>query len=181
MGHEIVFPGAGYIAMAMEAIHQTSHAIAMNQESKIMDKSCYRLRDVVFPKALVLEEDGKEYKIMLTLTPRSGIKDSWYEFKVSSLTEGVWSEHSRGLVRLEPIDERGMSTNVSSLVLDSYFHVIIRRTRACHVSTYPYNTRATVVQGNARCWLQFWAALPKAIRSGVGFGHTTESISCFLD
>lgn len=119
MGHEIVFPAAGYIAMAMEAMYQTSHAIETNHGTKVIGRNCYRLRDVVFPKALVLEADGKEHKIMLTLTPRSGFKNSWHEFKICSLTEGVWSEHSSGLVRLEAVAAGGMSTNVLSLILDS--------------------------------------------------------------
>lgn len=127
MGHEIVFPGAGYIAMAMEAIYQTSHAIAINQGSKVIGRNCYRLRDVVFPKALVLE-DGKEHKIMLTLTPRSGFKDSWHEFQISSLTENLWSEHSSGLVRLEAVVAAGASTNVSRLTLSSCAQSMFRHT-----------------------------------------------------
>lgn len=149
MGHEIVFPGAGYIAMAMEAIYQISHAIAADSESKMMDKTCYRLRDVVFPRALVLEEDGKEHKLMVTLIPCSEIKDSWHRFKISSLAEGLWSEHSRGLVRLGNVEEGGMAPNISSQTLDSNAHIIARQIRDCHVSTGPSNARSDVVQGNA--------------------------------
>ena len=113
--------------MAMEAIYQTSHGIAINQGSKMIGKSCYQLRDVVFPKALVLE-DGKEHKIMLTLTPRSGFKDSWHEFKISSLTEALWSEHSSGLIRLKAVVTGSMSTNASCLTLDSDTYVMFRHT-----------------------------------------------------
>ncbi len=112
MGHEIVFPGAGYIAMAIEAIYQTSHAIATSQGSELNGNHRYRLRNVVFPKALVLEENGMEHKLMLTLTPRPGTIHSWHEFKVLSLVEDTWSEHSRGLVRLDPDVEQGNNSPI---------------------------------------------------------------------
>lgn len=100
MGPEIVFPAAGFMAMAVEAISQRHEALCQSEETKRFTQPCYKLRDLTFAKALVLEE-GKDHKIMLTLTPHPGPKDSWFDYKVLSYTEGVWNEHSRGLVRLE--------------------------------------------------------------------------------
>ena len=107
MGSDIVFPGSGYMAMAMEAIYQTTTALAQGHGRDVKNRTRYRLRDVRFPKALVLEED-KQHKIMLSLTPCAGRKDSWHEFKVLSLAEDVWIEHSSGLVRLEEDLENGL-------------------------------------------------------------------------
>ena len=92
--------------MAMEAIFQVNHAHTMSQAPNPAEKSRYRLRNVVFLKALVLEE-GREHKLMTVLTPSQGAKDSWYDFKVSSLLEGSWSEHSYGMIRLEEDAQQG--------------------------------------------------------------------------
>ena len=100
MDPEIVFPAAGFMAMAVEAIYQSNEAL-VQLESKIpIEHPRYRLRNVTFDKALVLEE-GDEHKIMLSLNPVSGGKSDWHEFVVSSLFDGVWKENSRGLVRVE--------------------------------------------------------------------------------
>lgn len=61
----------------------------------------YRLRNVTFDSALVLEENLPS-KIKTTLTPNYiGSHGPWYHFKVTSYTEGVAREHSAGLIRLE--------------------------------------------------------------------------------
>ncbi|KAL8683912.1 MAG: hypothetical protein Q9186_000123 [Xanthomendoza sp. 1 TL-2023] len=100
MGPEIVFPAAGFMAMAVEAIHQSNEALTQLEGKQPIDCPRYRLRDCTFNKALVLEE-GEEHKIMLTLTPVPGGKSDWHEFVVSSLIEDAWKENSRGLVRVE--------------------------------------------------------------------------------
>ena len=100
MGPEIVFPAAGFMAMAVEAIHQCNEALTQIEGKKPIDCPRYRLRDVTFNRALVLEE-GEEHKIMLALNPVPGGKSDWHEFAISSLIEGVWKENSRGLVRVE--------------------------------------------------------------------------------
>ncbi|KAI9676001.1 MAG: Type I Iterative PKS [Caeruleum heppii] len=104
MGPEIVFPAAGFMAMGIEAMYQSSQALSAFEGKTGIEKPRYRLRDVTFPKALVLEE-GKKHQVMLTLNPRSGTKNSWHEYKVFSLTEQTWNEHSRGLVRIEECTE----------------------------------------------------------------------------
>ena len=100
MGPEIVFPAAGFMAMAVEAIYQSNEALTQLESKPPTDHPRYRLRNVTFDKALVLEE-GEEHKIMLTLTPVPGGRSDWHEFVVSSLIDGAWKENSRGLVRVE--------------------------------------------------------------------------------
>ena len=101
MGTEIVFPAAGFMAMAVEAITQCNEALAITESKARLIKPSYRLRNITFPKALVLEETREDHRVMTTLVPFAGRKDSWYEFKILSLTDDVWSEHCRGLVRSE--------------------------------------------------------------------------------
>jgi acyl transferase domain-containing protein len=98
LGAQIVFPGAGYVAMAIEAIYQTAFMTTWKEE--VPDRFRYRLRDVKFSRAIVIEEDA-EIRIMLTLTPVPGSTRSWYEFKIYSLREQAWTEHSTGLIRVE--------------------------------------------------------------------------------
>ena len=100
MGPEIVFPAAGFMAMAVEAIYQSNEALTQLESRIPIEHPRYRLRNVTFDKALVLEE-GEEHKIMLTLTPVTGGNSDWHEFVVSSLIDVAWKENSRGLVRVE--------------------------------------------------------------------------------
>src|SRR5437762_216695 len=104
MGQDIVFPAAGFIAMAVEALYQARQATDAIDESILREKYCYRLRNATFPKALVLQENAMGTKIMLTLSQR---QNAWYEFIVSSLTGDDWSEHSRGLICLEEATRPG--------------------------------------------------------------------------
>ncbi|GAP90164.1 putative acyl transferase acyl hydrolase lysophospholipase [Rosellinia necatrix] len=101
IGSQIVFPGAGYIAMAIEAVYQTTLMTAWSEE--IPSRYRYRLRDVKFSRALVLEEDT-ETRYTLALSPvrgGQGTVRSWYEFRVCSLTDTVHAEHSTGLICIE--------------------------------------------------------------------------------
>ena len=100
MGPEIVFPAAGFMAMAVEAIYQSNEALTQLEGKTRIEHPRYRLRNVTFDKALVLEEN-EEQKIMLTLTPVPGGNSDWHEFVVSSLIDVAWKENSRGLVRVE--------------------------------------------------------------------------------
>ncbi|KAI0601372.1 hypothetical protein F4775DRAFT_582241 [Biscogniauxia sp. FL1348] len=103
LGTDIVFPAAGYIAMAVEAIYQTARTSQMELDSQIdtVSKASYRLRAVRLSRALVVEE-GVDHHLYLFLNPTQGQKDTWFHFKVSSLRDDVWTEHCSGLVRIGP-------------------------------------------------------------------------------
>lgn len=107
MGHEIVFPAAGFVAMAVEGLYQSRLAIHMINDTPVPNKHRYRLRNCTFAKALVLEENGEGRKIMLTINPCPGVKDSWHEWKVSSLIGDAWTEHSRGFITMEEDTKEG--------------------------------------------------------------------------
>ncbi|KAH8729278.1 putative polyketide synthase [Ilyonectria robusta] len=104
MGTDVVFPGAGYIAMAIEAVHQTTLSLATDDEAKELDAESYhyQLRDVKFSKALVLD-DTVDAAVMLNLTPTQGLKSRWYKYEVISTVGGealTTTSHSTGFVRL---------------------------------------------------------------------------------
>jgi acyl transferase domain-containing protein/NADPH:quinone reductase-like Zn-dependent oxidoreductase len=116
IGSEILFPAAGYITMAMEAVRQTALSTATTSEYDILKTKNYRycLRDVQFPRGLVLEDDV-EVHVMLLLVPMPKLGQEWWEFKITSLVESSsiasssspapspekWKINSSGLVRLE--------------------------------------------------------------------------------
>ena len=89
IAHDILFPGAGYIAMAGEAIRQ------------LTDLSDYTVRAVNFMSALILNE-GKPVevfthlrKVRLTTT----LDSEWYEFSIISLNGPTTTKHCVGQVR----------------------------------------------------------------------------------
>ncbi|KAI8948652.1 hypothetical protein F4801DRAFT_556050 [Xylaria longipes] len=101
IGSQIVFPAAAYIAMAIEAVYQATLMTTWKEE--IPSKYRYRLRDVKFSRALVIEED-LETRYTLALSPLRGGQGavrSWYEFRVCSLKDTIHAEHSTGLICIE--------------------------------------------------------------------------------
>ncbi|KAI1178391.1 reducing type I polyketide synthase [Nemania sp. FL0916] len=98
IGEQVVFPGAGYIAMAMEAIYQATFMTTWNESAP--EKYCYRLRDVKFFRALVLDEAFSP-KVMLSLVPATNAIGSWFAFKVSSTLNDMTNDHASGLIRIE--------------------------------------------------------------------------------
>ena len=108
IGDDIVFPAAGYIAMAVEALHQTVGAINYLQVASRVSGMSYRLRNVRFLRALVLEESAA-CKLHLALEQMSGIERSWYRFRIRASIQETWHEHCSGLIRVEKRNPAGKS------------------------------------------------------------------------
>ncbi|KAH6649117.1 acyl transferase domain-containing protein [Truncatella angustata] len=86
--NDIVFPAAGYIAIAGTAVAQ------------LTSSSAYTVQDVNIAAAMLLTE-GKGTEIITTLRKHSLTvsKDSkWWEFSISSENNGTWTKHCWGLV-----------------------------------------------------------------------------------
>ncbi|KAL3417435.1 polyketide synthase [Phlyctema vagabunda] len=86
---DIVFPCAGYIAMAGEAIRQLSSS------------NDYSLRNLVIKTGLVLQ-DTHPTEIITTLRPArltTTLDSSWYEFSISSHNGIAWTRHCTGQVK----------------------------------------------------------------------------------
>lgn len=97
IGGQILFPAAGYIAMAVEALYQSSQSRGFIDQAARVHEVCYRLRNVVFSKAMVLEGDQR---VMLMLTPENQTEKTWNKFSISSRSEDTWTEHCHGLIAL---------------------------------------------------------------------------------
>jgi acyl transferase domain-containing protein/NADPH:quinone reductase-like Zn-dependent oxidoreductase len=93
----VIFPGSGYICMAVEAIHQ--HI----QESQVLGNiSTFILQDITISKALVIPSPPSKVETQLSLRTQRNSGKIWHEFRVSALSDGeIWYEHCRGLVRVE--------------------------------------------------------------------------------
>ena len=94
----VIYPGAGYICMAIEAASQLDTAITQSI-------SGYRLRDVDIMQALIIPEGSGGVEVQLSLIPVSekaiGVQ-GWREFKIFSAgAEDKWTEHCKGLIHVD--------------------------------------------------------------------------------
>lgn len=92
VGNDIVFPAAGYIAMAGEAAFQLGD---------LTNSRDYTVKEVELRQALVLQtETSKE--MITTLRPQRltvSLDSDWYEFDIVSYDGSAWNKHCCGLVR----------------------------------------------------------------------------------
>ncbi|KAH9895432.1 putative polyketide synthase [Xylariomycetidae sp. FL2044] len=101
----IVYPGAGYICLAIEAARQLEKTGAFGKNRLGLSASGFRLRDVNFLFALVIPEsaDGVEIRTTLKAVAEREIgARGWWRFEVSSVTqENRWTLHAQGMVAPE--------------------------------------------------------------------------------
>lgn len=101
----IVWPGSGYVCLAIEAANQLARADGHGDNI-----SGFRLRDVDFMAALVIPDaDGVEIRTTLRPVPERefGLR-GWRRWEVSTVTqENQWKLHAQGLVTVELKSEEG--------------------------------------------------------------------------
>ncbi|CAG8973482.1 hypothetical protein HYALB_00011077 [Hymenoscyphus albidus] len=96
----VVFPGAGYVAMAIEAATQVAG-------KTVADAPSFSLRHVQILKAFVLSADANDggAEIFTTLRPMaiSGTTNSknWWEFEITSFKDGISTTHAAGKISVE--------------------------------------------------------------------------------
>ncbi|PLB46253.1 polyketide synthase module [Aspergillus steynii IBT 23096] len=100
IGSDVIFPGSGYIAMAVEALYQVTCIRQPDTAVSSSNQLGYRLRNVRFDMALILE-DGIEPDVYLTMSPFGGSEDTWYEFTVFSTRQDITTHHSSGIIRVQ--------------------------------------------------------------------------------
>lgn len=95
-----VFPGAGYVASAIEAVRLLTDPLEETMRG-------YRLRDIDIMNALVIPESDFGVETQLSLC-RCSDKEfdhkGWYEFKLCSLARETWIENCKGYVSAETGD-----------------------------------------------------------------------------
>ncbi|KAH8589480.1 hypothetical protein B0O99DRAFT_692539 [Bisporella sp. PMI_857] len=97
IGDNFIFPAAGYIALAIEAITQE-----VEDKDPLWSQKGYKIQNLKITSALIIPDD-EPIEIVLNLReiPLSKSSSSQYDFCVSSVTEeGKWSEHAGGKITL---------------------------------------------------------------------------------
>ncbi|KAF2158340.1 hypothetical protein M409DRAFT_71690 [Zasmidium cellare ATCC 36951] len=98
---QIVFPAAGYLAMALEAMRRQAAFKTDGQSKTVLG---YSFSNCSFSRALVLSENDTDREICLSLRPethsaRASFQE-WKEFRVFSIkSDASWTEHCRGRIR----------------------------------------------------------------------------------
>ncbi|KAI0382397.1 hypothetical protein F5Y04DRAFT_45677 [Hypomontagnella monticulosa] len=91
----VVLPGAGYVAMAVEAVRLLADPAEKSTRG-------YQLRDVEILSALVIPDSPSSVETHLRLTPCSEKEldyEGWYDFNISSMNaDGDWVSNCKGMV-----------------------------------------------------------------------------------
>jgi NADPH:quinone reductase-like Zn-dependent oxidoreductase/ubiquinone/menaquinone biosynthesis C-methylase UbiE len=95
----ILYPAAGMLAMAIEAIKQ----LTSRNNSEVIG---YEIKEVRFHTALVVPDTHKGVETQICLLPSSGTVDdkrAWYEFRIYSDKDcdGHWTENCYGFIRAD--------------------------------------------------------------------------------
>lgn len=112
-----IFPAAGYLAMAIEAMSQT-----YLEATDAPEIAGFSFRSVAINSTLKVPDDefGVETILNLQAATLSNSKSSekWYEFKISSVMDDVWTEHCHGNISIETV-RQGQS---AFFYLSRFFH-----------------------------------------------------------
>ena len=97
----IVFPAAGSICMAIEAMRQITDPLGKSIAG-------YKLRDVEIINALVVPDTVEGIEVQLSFRQCSDKElddQGWYEFHLYSTTQAddSWMEHSKGYITIKPV------------------------------------------------------------------------------
>lgn len=96
----MIFPGSGYISMAIEAMRQL-----VSERHSTLDISSYNFRDIQIPAALIVPDSPATVELQINLTTarnQDNSKSKWEEFKVFSVSpQGTSVEHCHGFIMAE--------------------------------------------------------------------------------
>lgn len=145
---QVVFPGAGYITMAIEAMRQEVAADIAGGDADERQKVIrgYRLRDVDLCKAIIVPQDaatadeGVEVQISLELPDERALVQEWRRFRICAAFDKTspWELVASGLISVEWVEwESGSSTTEKAKTgsLDSVPSLLEKQTRFALRST----------------------------------------------
>ncbi|KAI9164127.1 putative polyketide synthase [Paramyrothecium foliicola] len=122
LGGTAIFPAAGHLSLAIEALRQT-------RETEGVPFEGVTLRDIDIKTALVVPNDDDGIEIAVRLQPTS--EPEWHSFSVESLSDNVWTSHCEGRLsasklnssaRKHPVVESALTQRVSGKRWYSAFH-----------------------------------------------------------
>lgn len=129
---QVVFPAAGYLTLAVEAMRQQTKM--RNASAKINN---FVFRNISIGKALVLSEDIDELEIAFSLRPQPQTarysSTSWSEFRIFTVdSTQKWTEHCRGLLTAELFSKAETSDGIDTPDTDLCVHEDDRRIAVSH-------------------------------------------------
>lgn len=101
VGNCTIFPAAGYIAMAGEAICQLLY-----DKQEAHAHRGYIIRELHFTDVMILHDD-EATEVITSLRPIcniSGMSGNWYEFTIMTCKGTSWTRHCRGLVTSDEVN-----------------------------------------------------------------------------
>lgn len=115
LGGEAVFPTAGYLSMAMEAVTQINEI-----SESLSDIESYVFRDIAIQQALVTPDDDNGIEVLLNMRPSLLSTDEadghWWDFNVSSVSsEGHRKNHMAGSISTNTRRRRPVTRKVPNL------------------------------------------------------------------
>ncbi|PNY28233.1 Hybrid Polyketide synthase-nonribosomal peptide synthetase [Tolypocladium capitatum] len=158
--NKVVFPGAGYISMAIEAAIRTD---------EVENVKMIHVKDIVVKNALLIPSTDEGVEILLELKPATlsakSHSDTWYEFNVFSYDENAdCTSHCHGLVSVEKGDAAPLEY-IADYPDGTSFNVLRKKTfRSMPVSTFYKNMAALGLAYGEKFRL-----LKGSIESGEGF------------
>lgn len=104
----VIFPGAGYSAMGIEAMKQLTQMQNPGAKiSRIISRNIRNFRPIVLPEETT-DGANNDIEVQLVLSP-SKMNDNapWYSVRVLSLQpDGTWADHVSGTIRVELDSDR---------------------------------------------------------------------------
>ncbi|KAL8768386.1 MAG: hypothetical protein Q9194_005723 [Teloschistes cf. exilis] len=98
---QVVFPAAGYLAMAMEAIVQIKGWQVAEHST-----CSFSFRNVNISSALVIPQGNEDTELFTLMYPAkistASTSGTWYDFAISSLQQGVSTSHVAGSISVAP-------------------------------------------------------------------------------
>ncbi|KXJ87198.1 hypothetical protein Micbo1qcDRAFT_151968 [Microdochium bolleyi] len=116
LGNAAMFPAAGHLSMAIEALRQINEQAGVETES-------VTVRNVSLTMALVVPDTDNGIETQFRMNKMADLTTAtttWYAFAVESVTEGIWTTHCTGRIaanfaarptKLEsPVDTAALTT-----------------------------------------------------------------------
>lgn len=96
LGSTVVFPGAGYLTLATEALSQ------LVKSKKSTTLPGVKFRKIHILNMLVLQDEKKGVEILTELKPAqisgASVSKKWWEFGVTSIAAGISTTHANGFI-----------------------------------------------------------------------------------
>ncbi|PYH87006.1 polyketide synthase [Aspergillus uvarum CBS 121591] len=137
----VVLPGAGYIAMAIEA-------------TRLLDGpadtiTAFQLRDIEITNALAISDSSAGVETQLQLRP-SDKEAGWYEFLLSSLTAaGTWIVNCKGSVKAEKDESAKEASQEAALHSQSFFHPGVKPTQVSEDALFASLRQSGIYHGSS--------------------------------